>query len=120
MQRSETLAVREVYTGPDYSLANVTLRGINKATRNRDCLLSYTVREGNGWMNVEGEMYELRPGITIEVRPGQSYQDAGFVVMLARSEPPFDPAQAEEVEPLLCLSMHDELTLSSQFGHAVV
>ena len=120
MSTSETLTVREIYQGVDYSLANVTLRGINRATRNRDCLLSYTVREGYGYMSVEGEVRELRPGVTVDVLPGQAYQDAGFLVMLARSEPPFDPEQVEEVEPLLCFSMNEELTLASQFDRAVI
>jgi hypothetical protein len=83
--------------------------------------MTYTLREGEIMMCVDGEMYELKKaGQSVEVRPGQAYQDFGVGSMLVRSEPPFDPEQSQEVEPLIILSMQDELALSSHLGRLVI
>jgi hypothetical protein len=112
----EVLTVTETYRDDSYSLAHISLRGVNQAVRNLDCKMTYTVRGGYGWMSVEGEMYELTEGVQVTILPGQRYQDAGRLSMEVRSEPPFDPEQVRRAWPLLQFSFEEEMALANLVG----
>jgi hypothetical protein len=101
----EGLEVETISEDTVRSIARVTLCGINQAVRNTVCNLVYEVICGDGVMVVDGEMYELRPGVRVEVAAGQAYQDMGEVSFLVTSEPPFYPEQVEAAEPQLPISL---------------
>jgi hypothetical protein len=60
-------------------------------------------------MVIEGEMYELRPGVKLQVERGKAYQDMGEVSFIVTSEPPFYSEQVEAAEAQLPVSLSYQL-----------
>ena len=111
MTVAEGVIAITLYEDAESSLAQVRLRGLGAAVCNLECSLTYEVLCGEGVMAVAGELYELRPGMVVEIAPGQAYQDAGEVLMLAHSRPPFRIDQVVRVEPQLPLALHEQIAL---------
>jgi GNAT superfamily N-acetyltransferase len=91
------LRVETLRKDSQLSFAFIKLRGRNPKTINHKSTTLYSVVRGEGMMNVDGEVHELRPGVIVEVPPNTPYFDEGNVDMKAVSYPPFS---ADDVEAI--------------------
>lgn len=95
--RETILKVETIRRDDEVSVASISLRGLNRLTINHRSTILYHVLAGEGTMNVNGDVYELKKGAIVEVPPGTPYFDKGNVDMEAVSIPPFNPEDVEEV-----------------------
>ena len=112
----EVVTVLPLFEDATRSVARIALNGMNIPVRNTICRLRYEVVCGDGVMIVGGVLHELHPGVVVNVEPGQAYQDAGKLSMVATSEPPFYPEQVEAAEQQLPMRFSVELTQASQLA----
>lgn len=94
-QQEPVLFAQTLYQDNIRSKARIGLRGLNAATINHESTTMYEVILGNGLMNIDGTDRPLFEGVRLTVPAGTPYQDEGHLVMLATSEPPFNPASVE-------------------------
>lgn len=91
------LRVDILYEDSQQSFANIKLRGRNATIINHRSTMLYSVIRGEGAMNVDGEVQELKPGVVVKVPPNTPYYDEGNVDMRALSYPPFNVDDVETI-----------------------
>ncbi len=52
----------------------------------------YYILQGDGHLELDGEKIPLRPGTTVQIRPGTRHRAVGRIKILNICIPPFDPA----------------------------
>jgi mannose-6-phosphate isomerase-like protein (cupin superfamily) len=56
----------------------------------------YTVLEGEGHLELDGDIIPLKPLTTVMIRPGCRHRAVGQLKLLIVPMPPFDPADEYE------------------------
>ena len=90
--------VETTFDGSGFSIARISLRGINRLARNDGCSTTYCIISGEGIMIIDGVEIELHPGDTVDVPQGAEYIDAGNFTAVAMSIPPFDESKLTVIE----------------------
>ena len=90
------LKIEVLRVDDEVSVARISLRGLNRRTVNHRSTTLYHVLGGEGIMNVDGVVHELKEGAIVEVPPHTPYFDEGNVDMEAVSIPPFNLEDVEE------------------------
>jgi mannose-6-phosphate isomerase-like protein (cupin superfamily) len=95
-----SLNVETITKNTEYSLAHLSLKGVNRPAVNYGSTTIYHVTSGEGRMCVGREVFRLVPGTIIEVPPYTPYIDMAddVVEMEAFSVPPYDPAKVEYLD----------------------
>lgn len=81
------------------TLATVHLTEISKDSRvhyHKKMTEIYTVLEGEGHLELDGEIIPLKPLTTVMIRPGCRHRAVGKLKLLIVPMPPFDPADEFE------------------------
>jgi mannose-6-phosphate isomerase-like protein (cupin superfamily) len=86
----QVLTVTPISADSDKSVVRIKLSGENQRVINHLSETTYEVISGQGTMEVNGVIYDLKPGVKVTVPVGVPYQDSGYVEMIATSTPPFD------------------------------
>lgn len=86
------------YEDDDRTIAFVVLQGLGNKVRNTASTTKYEVISGAGIFQVGNTVHPVIAGDTVTVGVGVPYQDCGNLVMLATSEPPFNPDAVELIE----------------------
>lgn len=84
---------------PWNNLATVHLTEISKDSRvhyHKKMTEIYTVLEGEGHLELDGEIIPLKPLTTVMIRPGCRHRAVGKLKLLIVPMPPFDPADEFE------------------------
>lgn len=84
---------------PWNTLATVHLTEISKDSRvhyHKKMTEIYTVLEGEGHLELDGEIIPLKPLTTVMIRPGCRHRAVGKLKLLIVPMPPFDPADEFE------------------------
>ena len=95
---SQVLTVTPISADCEKSVVKIILCGRNQRVINFLSTTTYEVNKGMGTMEVDGAIYELKPGVTVTVPVGVPYQDCGNVEMIATSTPPFDINHVKALE----------------------
>jgi mannose-6-phosphate isomerase-like protein (cupin superfamily) len=80
-------------------LATVHLTEISKDSRvhyHKKMTEIYTVLEGEGHLELDGDIIPLKPLTTVMIRPGCRHRAVGKLKLLIVPMPPFDPADEFE------------------------
>jgi mannose-6-phosphate isomerase-like protein (cupin superfamily) len=80
-------------------LATVHLTEISKDSRvhyHKKMTEIYTVLEGEGHLELDGDIIPLKPLTTVMIRPGCRHRAVGQLKLLIVPMPPFDPADEYE------------------------
>lgn len=80
------------------SIAMVAVAGLNRPMINHGSDMRYEVTCGEGYIEVDFTVKELRPGSVVDIPAGTPYQDEAVtprLVMRATATPPFDPDRVE-------------------------
>lgn len=91
----QVLTVTPISADSEKSVVKISLCGRNQRVINHLSTTTYEVTSGHGTMEVDGAIYELKPGVKVTVPVGVPYQDYGNVEMIATSTPPFDIKSVE-------------------------
>jgi len=84
---------------PWNQLATVHLTEISKDSRvhyHKKMTEIYTVLEGEGHLELDGDIIPLKPLTTVMIRPGCRHRAVGQLKLLIVPMPPFDPADEYE------------------------
>ncbi len=90
---------RRAFAEPWNNLATVHLTEISKDSRvhyHKKMTEIYTVLEGEGHLEVDGDLIPLKPLTTVMIRPGCRHRAVGNLKLLIVPMPPFDPADEFE------------------------
>ena len=91
---------RRAFAEPGNNLATVHLTDIQADSRlhyHKTMTEIYIVLEGEGHLEVDGEMIPLRPMTSIMIKPGCIHRAVGNLRIINVPMPPFDPADEFEV-----------------------
>lgn len=80
------------------SITKIALSGLNKPAINHGSDTEYQVVCGEGTVEIDFDVRELRPGIVFTIPKGTPYQDEASterLVMIATCQPPFSPETVE-------------------------
>ncbi len=90
---------RRAFAEPWNQLATVHLTEISKDSRvhyHKKMTEIYTVLEGEGHLEVDGDIIPLKPLTTVMIKPGCRHRAVGHLKLLIVPMPPFDPADEYE------------------------
>jgi mannose-6-phosphate isomerase-like protein (cupin superfamily) len=90
---------RRAFAEPWNTLATVHLTEISQDSRvhyHKKMTEIYTVLEGEGHLELDGEIIPLKPLTTVMIRPGCRHRAVGKLKLLIVPMPPFDPADEFE------------------------
>lgn len=93
--REPVLKVTSLHEDHEHTIARIVLRGLNRPVINHLSSTTYEVLCGEGTMEIDFAVHELRPGVEITVPAGTPYQDEGELLMLATTKPPFESSAVE-------------------------
>ncbi|MES2876573.1 MAG: hypothetical protein V4678_03835 [Patescibacteria group bacterium] len=93
-----TPEVTELRRTAKSSIAQIVLHGLNRAVINHESDTTYKVVCGDGTMEVDFDVIDLKPGVSVTVPAGTPYQDEGCLKLLAESVPPFNIAAIEYLD----------------------
>jgi mannose-6-phosphate isomerase-like protein (cupin superfamily) len=91
---------RRAFKEPWNQLATVHLTEIHADSRphyHKKMTEIYTVIEGEGYLEVDGERIPLKPLTTVMIRPGCVHRAVGKLRVIIVPMPPFDPEDEFEV-----------------------
>lgn len=95
------LEAEEILRDDHKSIAKVALTGLNKPVINHGSDTTYEVLCGEGVVEIDFDVVELRRGVTWSVPQGTPYQDEALsprLIVLATCEPPFDQEKVEYLD----------------------
>jgi mannose-6-phosphate isomerase-like protein (cupin superfamily) len=86
---SQCGASTRVITAADTSVANLHVTHITDSTRHyhKECTEYYYILEGSGWMELNDEVVDLEPGVTILIEPGTFHRAYGDITTIVFGVP---------------------------------
>ena len=87
-------ATRRAFISPDNPTATLHMVDISVDSRahyHKKLTETYFVLEGTGQMELDGELFDVRPGTGVLIKPFCRHRAVGKLRILLTAIPPFDP-----------------------------